>query len=296
MSLIVRILFFGLVGVFSGLVAWPCAELVIFFQASFPSLLVFNIVLGVTVGFFMGGCFGTSEGVMAISKLKTQAGLVSGVITGIAGGVIGFVAGQAALLGLGTTFFHSSYAFQRVGFPVSKAIGWATFGMCIGMAHGVRSRSGNKIRNGLLGGFIGGLLGGLAVEYLKIIEPDSGYVRLVGFVLLGLLIGIFYGFIENKLARASLMLLNGKFKEKEFLLTQKMTNIGKSPKTEIGLEGYTKVSDVHTMIAKEKKGFVLTDAGAKTGTYVNDEKIGKKILKDGDVIRVGDAQFLFRKK
>jgi len=296
MSLITRMLFFGLVGILSGLVAWPCAEIVLFYQALFPSLLIFNIVLGVTVGLFMGGCFGTSEGILAVSKRKVQTGMVSGMITGAVGGVVGFVAGQAALLGLGTTLFHSSYAYQRFGFPVSKAIGWATFGMCIGIAHGVRSRSGNKIRNGVLGGFIGGLLGGLAVEYLKIIEPENGYVRLVGFALLGLLIGIFYGFIENKLARASLMLLNGKYKEKEFLLTQKMTNIGKSPKTEIGLEGYTKVSDVHTVIKKEKKGFVLTDAGAKIGTYVNDERAGKKVLKDGDVIRVGDAQFLFRKR
>ncbi|KPJ80781.1 MAG: hypothetical protein AMS17_20130 [Spirochaetes bacterium DG_61] len=98
------------------------------------------------------------------------------------------------------------------------------------------------------------------------------------------------------MAKASLLLLSGKSKNREFLLTQKLTNIGKSPVTEIGLSGYGKVSDVHTIIKREKNNFILTDAESKTGTYVNDDKTRSTKLKDGDVIRIGDAQFLFKRK
>lgn len=296
MSLITRIFIFGVVGILAGALAWPFAELVLYFQADFTTLLLFNIVLGISVGLFMGAVFGSSEGIISVSGLKIKTGIITGIVTGVIGGLVGFVAGQAALLLLGTTFFHSTAGFQKFGFPISKAVGWATFGMCIGMAHGIRSKSASKIRNGIIGGLIGGLFGGLVVEYINVISPQSSYVRLAGFALLGLLIGIFYGFIENKLAKASLLLLSGRYKDKEFPLTQRVTNIGKSPRTEIGLKGYTQVADVHTIIKQEGNNFVMTDAGTKAGTFINDDKTKKMKLKDGDVIRVGDAQFLFRKK
>jgi hypothetical protein len=296
MSLIIRIFFFGCAGIFAGVLAWPFIEVILFYQAAFPTLLLFNIALGVCAGLFMGGGFGTSEGIISVSKIKIRTGMLIGMVTGVIGGVIGFIAGQAVLLALGTAFFHSAYSIQRIGFPLSRAIGWALFGGCIGMVHGIRSRSGSKIRNGVIGGLSGGFFGGLVVEYINLFSPDSWYARGVGFLVLGLLIGIFYGIVENKLAKASLLLLSGKSKNREFLLTQKLTNIGKSPVTEVGLSGYGKVSDVHTIIKREKNNFILTDAGSKTGTYVNDDKTRSTKLKDGDVIRIGDAQFLFKRK
>jgi hypothetical protein len=291
-----RIIFYGMTGVIAGMLAWPFAELILYYQADFPTLLLFNTVLGVTIGFFIGGCFGTSEGIVSVSKEKIKKGMITGGIVGIIGGFIGLIAGQAALLFIGTTLFHSSYRFQKIGFPLSKALGWAVFGICIGMAHGIRSKSGAKLRNGILGGFIGGMIGGSAVEYIRILSPENIYGRLVGLVVLGLLIGIFYGIIENKLAKATLYLLSGRLKNREYPLTQKLTSVGKSEKTEIGIPGYGGVADVHVTIARERDGFTLTDAAAKKETYVNDSKTAKTRLKDGDIIRIGDAQFQFRKK
>jgi pSer/pThr/pTyr-binding forkhead associated (FHA) protein len=152
------------------------------------------------------------------------------------------------------------------------------------------------VRNGVVGGCIGGLLGGLFFEYMRIFKPGGLYTRLVGLVLLGFFIGLFYGFIENRLTRASLVLLNGRFRGREFPLTQRFTRIGGSPKTEVGLPGYKNVADVHVEVTREKGEYVLTDAGSKTGAFVNEEKTEKTVLREGDVIRVGDAQFQFRKK
>jgi hypothetical protein len=296
MSLFMRIIFFGLTGVIAGILSWPFTELVIHYQELFGTLLLFNIVLGISVGLFMGGCFGASEGLISVSKDKIKKGIVTGTATGVVGGLTGFIAGQAALLFIGTTLFNSTTNFQRIGIPVSRAIGWAIFGICIGVAHGVRSRSFGKIRNGVIGGCTGGILGGLAVEFIKIYSLGNIFARLVGLVLIGLMIGIFYGFIENKLARASLSLLNGRYRGKEFPLTGRFTNIGSSQQTEIGINGYTKVSGVHAEIKKVKNDFVITDTGSKTGTFVNDARTAEKKLSDGDIVRIGDAQFLYKKK
>jgi hypothetical protein len=296
MPLSTRVVFFSLIGIIAGMIAWPFSELLIHAQSRFPTLMLYNIAMGLAVGFLVGGCFGTSEGILTVSGAKARGGFAAGLIIGLAGGAAGVFAGQAALLSIGTAFFNSAGGFQRYGVPLSRAVGWAAFGIFIGAIEGVRSLSIHKVRNGVLGGCIGGLLGGLFFEYMRIFKPGGLYTRLVGLVLLGFFIGLFYGFIENRLTRASLVLLNGRFRGREFPLTQRFTRIGGSPKTEVGLPGYKNVADVHVEVTREKGEYVLTDAGSKTGAFVNEEKTEKTVLREGDVIRVGDAQFQFRKK
>jgi len=70
------------------------------------------------------------------------------------------------------------------------------------VSEGIRSKSINKARNGILGGFVGGILGGFVFEYLRILLPGNIYARLTGLVVLGLLIGVFYGLIEINLSKS----------------------------------------------------------------------------------------------
>ena len=296
MSLVIRIVFFGIMGIAAGALAWPFAETVLYLQADFPSLLLFNAALGVAIGLFMGGVFGMTEGVVSGSRVKMRSGAFTGMAVGAVGGVAGFVAGQAALLAVGTTFFHSQAGFQTVGIPVSRALGWAGFGMFIGMAEGIRSRSGARVRNGIIGGFLGGVLGGLLVEYLRIAWPENVMARLGGLCLLGLLVGVLYGIVELRFTRAYLHLLGGRAGGREYPLSQKVTIIGGSEKTAVTLPGYRNVADEHAVITRKGDAFVLTDSGTRKATYVNDRSVDRTELQDGDVIRVGDAQFQFRKK
>ena len=293
MSLSMRIIFFSLIGIIAGVLAWPFAETVVFFQAQFPSILLFSIVLGVVIGILMGGCVGTSEGIMAHSWSKVRSGILAGILIGAIGGLVGFVIGQAALLLIGTKFFNSTHSFRNIGFPLSKAIGWAAFGMFVGMGEGIRSRSGDKVKHGIIGGLIGGFIGGFLFEYLRI-RIESHYLgRLAGLAVLGLLIGLFYGIIENKLSRAKLIILNGKNRGKEFPLAQRVMKIGSSKNAEIGIEGYRGVAEEHAEIKREKKSFTVVDGGSRYGTYVNDQKISQTKLQPDSVIRIGNVQFLF---
>ena len=124
MTLFMRIIFFGLIGILAGILSWPFAELLIFFQAHFPSLLLFSILLGLAIGFSMGFGFGSIEGIVSNSWHKIKSGIIMGLVIGAAGGIVGFVTGQAALLLIGTKFFNSMEGFKRIGLPLSKAIGW----------------------------------------------------------------------------------------------------------------------------------------------------------------------------
>ncbi len=287
MSLAVRILFFGLTGLAAGAAAWPFSEIVLFFQARFSSLLLFNGVLGVSVGFVMGGTFGMSEGVLTSSGRKVLTGGLTGLIVGTTGGVAGFFIGQAVLMYIGTRLFNSTSAFQVYGYPLSRALGWALFGMCIGTAEGLRSRSLAKLRNGLAGGFLGGLFGGLFVEFVRVLSPASMYARLGGFALLGIGIGIFYGLVENRFSGAMLRILNGRMRGSEMPLVKKHTTIGSSAAADITLHGYGRIAEMQTNITKQKGTYNVTNV------WVNDERVDEKALHDGDIIRVGDARFQF---
>ncbi|MBN2738102.1 MAG: FHA domain-containing protein [Spirochaetales bacterium] len=296
MSLVSRIVYLGLIGLAVGLIAWPLVELVVFNQSVFPNMMVFSLVAGSILGMVFGAGFGISEGIIGQSVYKLVLGVPMGLLFGAIGGALGTLGGQAVLLLLGSRFFNTPNLFYSFGFPFSRSIGWAFFGVFIGAVEGIRSRSLIRLRNGLIGGAIGGFLGGLLFEYIKLLYPEAYIARLFGLGLLGVLIGIAYGLVEKKLSDASLYLLNGPQKGSEFLLTRQVTTLGKSAKEEIGLTMYNDVEEKHIEITKVKDSFILTDAGTKTGTFVNDDQIKKRKLKDGDVLRVGDAQFQFRRK
>lgn len=301
MSLKMRLLFFGLIGVLAGALAWPAAELILLVQASFPSLLLFSLALGLAIGVLMGGAFGASEGIITGSAAKVRSGVLAGIGIGGVGGMVGFVVGQGALLLLVTGFFNSASSFRTVGLPVSKAVGWAAFGVFLGSVEGGRSRSWLAVRNGVVGGIVGGFIGGLAFEFIRAADPGNTLSRLVGLVLLGLAIGLFYALVELQFSGASMYLLNGKSKGKEFPISKSVTTIGSSEAADICIPGYAKVMPFQAEVHKKPKGTYVLVNGQSTGpavTMVNDKApASKEVALDQDsVVRVGSAQFRFHKK
>lgn len=73
------------------------------------------------------------------------------------------------------------------------------------------------------------------------------------------------------------------------------TDIGRANTNTIVLQNAT-VSRQHAKIKAEKNEFVLFDLGSANGTFVNDQRITDPVtLKDGDVVRFGELEFLFKR-
>lgn len=53
------------------------------------------------------------------------------------------------------------------------------------------------------------------------------------------------------------------------------------------------VSRHHAKIRPEKLGYILYDLGSSRGTFVNNDKIEKKILREGDKIKIGPETLIF---
>jgi hypothetical protein len=294
MTALARRLILLAIGLLAGICAWPVAELILFLQSGFPSYLIFSAVLGAVTGALMGAFFGTAEGITSRVKSRIPAGVLLGALVGCVGGGLGLVAGQASLWLIGTLVMKSYANFQRVVLPLSHAIGWAVLGVFVGAGEGVRAGSWKKIGIGILGGLIGGLLGGLILEYGRLALPRLGYSRLFGFAILGLAIGGFYGLIERGMSFGILRVLTGSLKGKEFLLNQRRMRLGRSPRNEIALPSYEDLADRQAEVRIRKGEVVLVNLEPRLPILVNEQKLGERRLKLGDVIRMGSARIFYK--
>ncbi|MFN2242556.1 MAG: FHA domain-containing protein, partial [Anaerolineae bacterium] len=72
-------------------------------------------------------------------------------------------------------------------------------------------------------------------------------------------------------------------------------NVGRSADNQIAIQDPT-VSRHHAWIKAEGEEFLVFDVGSANGTFVNDERIEEpRRLESGDVVRFGDAEFVFTK-
>lgn len=55
------------------------------------------------------------------------------------------------------------------------------------------------------------------------------------------------------------------------------------------------VSSCHARIELQGDQFVICDLASASGTYVNGSDVGRTVLMDGDVIRIGHTKFVFKK-
>jgi pSer/pThr/pTyr-binding forkhead associated (FHA) protein len=84
----------------------------------------------------------------------------------------------------------------------------------------------------------------------------------------------------------------------EYVLAREQIVVGTAHGNDIVIDsmfaGWATVSPVHAELRREQNSFVLVDRGSEAGTFVNDERITNVALSDGDRLRIGDVQFIFR--
>ena len=71
------------------------------------------------------------------------------------------------------------------------------------------------------------------------------------------------------------------------------TTLGRAPANDIALDDVS-VSSQHSRLRLEDGHFVLHDLKSTNGTFVNEQKITRHVLKTGDMIRLGETRLLFR--
>ncbi len=120
--------------------------------------------------------------------------------------------------------------------------------------------------------------------------------RGIAIVIMGLLIGIGVGLLEQFAKQAWLKVIRGEFEGKEYLVFKGTTSIGNNSKNTIVLFKDKLIGTHHCDIVLEGSRYVVKDCGTPTGTLVNGQKITRQILKQGDAISIGNSVLVFNTK
>lgn len=92
---------------------------------------------------------------------------------------------------------------------------------------------------------------------------------------------------------ASLEVTSGPLHGRSIPLEAEVTTIGSAPGATVLLND-AGVSRKHAGIKKADGGFELADLGSTNGVYVNGERVARRTLQGGDVIRVGSTEMVFK--
>ena len=92
---------------------------------------------------------------------------------------------------------------------------------------------------------------------------------------------------------AWLVSLEGTDKGKDYRILKEKTSIGKQDDSDIVIKRDF-ISRNHAVLTYEDQRFVLTDLHSTNHTYVNEEKISRRILRDDDRIKFGETVYKFK--
>ncbi len=249
------------------------------------------------VGLAIGAVMGLGEGIYYGSAENTAkyAGIGAGL-----GLLLGFVSGFIAQMLYSALLSDTSEYTSEIYLAIVRALGWAILGAGIGVSIGLIKPEKMRIINCTLGGLAGGFVGGFLFNFISSVsvsDNDTGIIpRLVGIVLMGALIGLGIGLLEQFAKSAWLKVIRGEFEGKEYLVFAGQTTIGNSGKNTIVLFKDKLVAPYHCEIVQEGNKYVLVDKGSPMGTVVNGMRVTRHVLKQGDAIAIGNSVLIFNTK
>jgi len=93
-------------------------------------------------------------------------------------------------------------------------------------------------------------------------------------------------------AIANLTVIKGNDKDVGLELTEKAVYIGRREKNDLNLND-DKISRLHAYISYERHRHIFNDAGSLNGSFIEDERINRVYLLDGDKIKIGETVLLY---
>ncbi len=275
--------------------------------------------LGMLFGSMLGIAIGAVEGTATGSSRLLLRGMVLGAFIGIFGGVAGVIFGgklyNMLLFGRDPSGLDMGSGILDFTHQVlARAFGWTLLGAFPGLAAGAATLSRKRAIHGLVGGLIGGFLGGLVFDLAAnlITNPIQGLSsaasggpriieigapsRAIGFTAIGAFTGLFIGLVEELLKQAWVRVLAGKNEGKDYIISKPLTVLGRDERADVPLFGDPSLAPQHAAIKMENGRHVLLDGGTPLGSVVNGQRVQQQLLRDGDMIQLGQMRLLFREK
>jgi pSer/pThr/pTyr-binding forkhead associated (FHA) protein len=174
-----------------------------------------------------------------------------------------------------------------------RLIGWTLMGSMLGVGVGLASASLRNVFKGVVGGTIGGFVGGAFFDIIGSFSQSGLASRLIGFCVIGLLIGFFIGLVHQLTKSAWLVVEAGRLRGRQFRLDAPLVTIGRAEENAVGLFGDPGVQPRHAAIARSGENYTLKNIAVQSGTLVNGGRIETVGLHEGDRIQIGGYEMSF---
>lgn len=247
------------------------------------STAIWSGVIALFIGLFLG----IGEGVYYGSKQNAiKYAIIGAVVSTVIGGISGYLAQwmYASLLGDDPS---------DIAAALIRGLGWAIMGLGIGVAVGLIKPELKRIGFCALGGTVGAFIGGFLFNFIGKAVPNAMASRGIAIVIMGILIGVGVGLLEQFAKSAWLKVIRGEFEGKEYMVFPGTTSIGNNSKNTIVLFKDKLVAPHHCDIVMQGTKYILKDCGTPMGTVVNGMKTSQHILRQGDAIAIGNSVLVF---
>ncbi len=268
------------------------------------------LLFGALVGAVIGGLDGLSKG----GAVWIGRGLGMGLVLGAVGASFGSGLGASianAILGANwpdggmSPIAAARFTTQMTG----RTLTFVGLGVFVGAAIGGASLNTRKLTQGATGGLVGGAIGGLLFDPIGQILAKTmlatrgvqagevgGPSRMVGWVVVASMVALMIGIVELVTRKAWLRADFGRNEFKEWPLDAAQNFIGRGETCHVILRHDPQIAPVHASIARQGRHFVVSDAGAPAGTFVNGHRIAQASLNPGDVVQLGGFALRFMVK
>ena len=247
------------------------------------STAIWSAVIALFIGLFLG----LGEGIYYGSKQSAiKFAVIGAIVSVVIGGISGYMAQwmYSSMLGEDPSKIAASFV---------RALGWAIMGLGIGLAVGLIKPEIKRIISCSLGGLIGAFIGGFLFNYIADVIPNAIASRGVAILVMGILIGVGVGLLEQFAKSAWLKVIRGEFEGKEYLIFPGTTSIGNNSDNTIVLFKDKLVSPHHCDIIMQGSKYILKDCESPMGTVVNGIRVNQHVLQQGDAIAVGNSVLVF---
>ena len=204
------------------------------------------------------------------------------------------------------TAHPGSIAFLIFG----RVVSWMMMGTMLGAGVGIAGFLGSalppikslvgsinfpalNIIKGAAGGWIGGVAGGLTFDLINQGTGGGLASRLIGLSLIGLVIGLLIGLVQELTKAAWLTVEAGRLKGRQYRLEGGISSIGRAEENPVGLFGDSAVQPRHAVVEHRGNDYILRGLAVADGTFLNGERIESATLHDGDRIRIGSYELSF---
>lgn len=189
---------------------------------------------------------------------------------------------------------------NETGFDWVRGAAWVPDALAIGVAVGIGFRSLQKGINSAIGGALGGFIGGAIfniVYGLTASGDDTGTVsRLIGFAVVGALVGIGIGLADSVRKNLWLQIATGGMAGKQFIVYQQNAVLGSAAAADITLIKDPEIAGMHVRLNQRAGGTTFEVLPGASDVLLNGEPARKGKLSDGVLLQVGGTVLQFGEK